>query len=135
MIVTWEPVDRLRPLTALAVVGAGAVLAMAVAGIPNLPLMWPLYQLGVVLPSCGLTRGVVAFARGDLGGAWRWNPASAVVALAFVVVLVRAAAGVTTGRWLHGHTRLRGWHVTVAAVAIALLWANQWRHADLLMNR
>lgn len=62
----------------------------AVTGIPWVPVMWRLYRLGVVLPGCGLTRGGVAVARGDLAGACRWSPATALVVLAVAAGLARA---------------------------------------------
>lgn len=97
--------------------------------------MWPLYRLGVVLPSCGLTRGVVALARGDLAAAWQWNPASSLAAVAAATGVLRAAVGAATGRWLHVHVRPRWWLLVVATLAVALLWVNQWDHAAQLMGR
>lgn len=130
----WSEEDRLRPFTALGLLGVGAAGVLAVVGIPDLPLMWPLYRLGIVLPGCGLTRGTVALAEGDLAGAWRWNPASYLVAAAGATLVVRAVAGHLTGRWAHLRVTWRRWHLAAAGLATALLWVNQWRQAELLMG-
>lgn len=130
----WSETDRWHPLT----VGAGVVLAaapiFALVGIPRLPLMWPLYELGIVLPGCGLTRGVVALARGDLAGAWRWNPASFVVVAAVAATLVRTAAGIASGRWLHALGRPRRWMIVAAGLLVVALWVRQQSNADLLIT-
>lgn len=133
--VALTSLDRLRPLTIGALVIAAAAPVFAAAGIPPVPLMWPLYRLGVVLPSCGLTRGVVALARGDLAAAMEWNPASPLAAVAAAIGLLRAAVGAATGRWLHVLVQPRWWLLVVATVAVALLWVNQWNHAGQLMSR
>lgn len=35
---------------------------------------------GTACPGCGMTRAVVALARGDLSAAWRWHPLAPLVA-------------------------------------------------------
>jgi len=127
--------DGLRAWTIGSLVVATAAAVFAVVGIPSVPVMWPLYRLGVVLPGCGLTRGVVAVARGDLAAAWRWNPASLLVVLAVFGGVARAAVGVATQRWLAVRVVPRPWLLALGAVAVAVLWANQWVHADRLMGR
>jgi len=126
--------DRMRAWTVGSLVIAFAAFVFAVVGIPPVPVMWPLYRLGIVLPGCGLTRGVVAVARGDLVGAWRWNPASLLVVLAVAAGAARAAAGMATNRWLTVRVAPRPWLLALAAAAVVALWANQWAHADRLMG-
>lgn len=118
-----------------AVVIAAAAPAMALVGVPRVPLMWPFYRLGVVLPGCGLTRGVVALAAGDPVGAWRWNPAAFLVAALVPVAIIRFVVGVRTGRWLDVEVHLRWWLVTGAVAAIGALWMHQWANAAALMGR
>ena len=125
--------DGMRVWTFGSLVVALAAVAFAVVSIPPVPLMWPLYRLGVVLPGCGLTRGVVAVVRGDLAGAWGWNPASPLVVLAVAAGIARAAVGTATGRWLTVRIAPRPWLLGVAGAAVVLLWINQWAHADRLM--
>jgi len=124
----------MRAWTVGSLVVALAAVVFAVVGIPPVPVMWPLYRLGVVLPGCGLTRGVVALARGDLAGAWRWNPASLLVVVAVAAGIARAAVGAITDRWLAVRVAPRPWLLALGAVAAAVLWANQWAHADRLMG-
>ena len=106
--------DGLRAWTLGSLIVVAAAPAFAVVGIPQVPLMWPLYQLGVVLPGCGLTRGVVALAGGDLAASLRWNPASPVVVLVAIVGVARAVVGACSGRWLAVRIAPRPWLVTSA---------------------
>ena len=126
--------DDFRSWTLGSLFVTAAAAVFAVLGVPRLPLMWPLYRLGVVLPGCGLTRGVVAFADGDLVGAWRWNPASPFVVLTVAAGIARAGVGAASGRWLAIRVAPRWWLIALGAAAIALLWVNQWAHASLLMD-
>lgn len=126
--------DRLRVWTVGSVVVVAAAAVFAVEGIPGVPLMWPLYRLGIVLPGCGLTRGVVAAARGDLAGAWTWNPASLLVVLTAAVGIARAGIGRVSGRWLSVRVAPRRWLIGLGLAAVAALWVNQWAHAALLMG-
>lgn len=127
--------DAQRAWTVGSLVVAVAAAVFARSGIPPLPLMWPLYRLGVVLPGCGLTRGVVTVARGDLAGAWRWNPASLLVVVAVAAGVARAVVGAATGRWLTARVAPRWWQVALGVVAVGGLWANQWAHAEVLVGR
>ena len=126
-------VDRHRVLTLFA--GGGLIVGslLAVFGMPPLELHGPLHHLGIMSPTCGMTRGVAALLRGDARAAWLYNPASFLVVAGAVVVLVRGAVGVSTGRWLTfvvDVTRV-GW-VAITTVMVAL-WVNQQAHATLLM--
>ena len=130
----WTRDDRLRWFTAATLVVAVAGPAMAVVGIPPLPIVWPLYRLGIVLPGCGLTRGVVALTRGDFPAAWRWNPASVVVGAFALAGVARLGIGLGTGWWLHLRIGSRWWLIAAACGAVAALWLRQYEHADVLMT-
>lgn len=132
--VAWTGDDRLRALTVAAGIILAAAPVMAVAGIPRVPLMWPFYRLGIVLPGCGLTRGVVALARGDVAEAWGWNPASVAVAALAPLVAARFVVGRWSGRWAHVEVRPRWWLIAIGLVAVGILWVNQQANADLLMQ-
>jgi hypothetical protein len=80
----------------------GAV-ALRVLGLPPVDLHGPLHYVGVMDPLCGGSRGMVALTRGDLIGAWRYNPLAPAVAVGAVVALVRAVLGTATGRWINAH--------------------------------
>lgn len=130
----WSAADGIPWLTAFAV--AMPVLAAAFArwGIPPVDLMWSFHRAGVVGPFCGLTRAVVALARGDPGRAWRFDPAVYLVVAGAAALIARAALGVTTGRWLvisPAHPRFA---VAVASALAGLLWVNQQLHADFLLH-
>lgn len=132
--IEWTVADGLRPVTACALVIVLAAAGMAQLGIPSLPIMWPLYRLGLVAPTCGLTRGVVALARTDFADAWSWNPASYLIGFAVTAVAFRFGAGVWTKRWLHMRLRLT-WRLTTAVIVLLVaLWLRQQANADLLMS-
>lgn len=129
---TWTNHDAHANLTRLAAAMVGLAFAFAIFGLPPFGLHAPPHYAGVMAPTCGLTRGVVALARGSLADAVRYNPASILVVAGAFGVLVRAVAGAYAGRWLHIRVRpsLVGWAVLgIAAVALAV---NQQLHAGLL---
>ena len=118
-------------LAALVLVG-GAV--MAVVGIPNVPLMWPMYRFGIVLPSCGLTRGVVEIFRGDFARAWRFNPASFVVVGASALVLAAVATRYELTQHAEASPLLRRVVAIALGAALIVLWINQQLHAEFVMH-
>ena len=132
--VEWGGADQRKVLTRAAVLVVVAAPVMAVAGVPRLPLMWPLHQLDIVLPGCGLTRGVVALARGDLGEAWRWNPGSYVVLAVAGAALMRLGLGLGTGRWIDIRVRQHRTGLIVLAAVVAALWLRQQGQAELLIS-
>ena len=115
------------------VVGASAVLAAALAvfGLPPVSIHGPFHFVGIMDPLCGMTRATRLFARGDFSGAWRYNPASLLLAAAAVAVVVRAIVGWVTGRW--ARLVVDGRSVRIAGVVLlGLLEVNQQLHASLL---
>jgi Protein of unknown function (DUF2752) len=92
----------------------------------------PEHLLGLMDPQCGMTRAVQALARGQLGTAWAYNPASFPLAFAGVGILIGSVVGRVNGRW-PTITFTRPEVVRVAAaLLVALLWANQQLHASRL---
>jgi hypothetical protein len=121
----------------MSVVAAGGMAAAAVlALIGGFPLDMPMptHRFGLVDPTCGLTRGSTAIARGDLGLAWRYNPASLLVMGFGLLGVGRWLAGLVTGQWVS--VRLRPGRAGWLALGIGLLalWAYQQAHADFVMH-
>lgn len=94
----------------------------------------PTFAVGVVTPTCGLTRGVTAILAGQFATAWRFNPASYVVVAIAAAVLLRTAVGFTRRRWVNLSFAVSpaGWAVAVALVTA--LWVNQQANADFVMH-
>jgi Protein of unknown function (DUF2752) len=128
----WEQEDRYRTPTLLAFGMLGAAAVFAQLGLPPLPLHEPTHYAGIMAPSCGLTRGVVAIARGAPSAAWRYNPASFLVFTLGLALVVRAAAGWITGRWLRISVHLTPLSWIILAAAAIALEINQQMHVELL---
>ena len=121
-------------MTVLTIGGLAAAAVLAVIGNTPFDVPMPSHAIGWVTPTCGLTRGSTALARGDLALAWHFNPASLLVPVFALVGVGRAVWGWSTGRWLTIRVRpgWAGWALLVAAVL--LLWANQQSHAGFVMH-
>jgi hypothetical protein len=132
--VRLEGRDRWSLVTVGAAASLVAAVILAVVGVPRTSLMQPLYSLGVVLPGCGLTRGMVALVSGDLSTAWAYNPAAFAVMAVALAAMLRAAVGVVSGRWVHARVRPSPAVIALATAAVALLWLRQQASADLLMG-
>lgn len=132
--ISWSDVDGIPSITALAAVTPVLAAIFARWGIPRVDPMWLFHWAGVVGPSCGLTRAVVALARREPGRAWRFNPAGYVVFGGAVVLLARAAVGLMARRWLVIRPACPRLAVAGAAVAFILLWVNQQSHAAYLLH-
>jgi len=107
---------------------------MALFGLPPADIHGPFHYVGIMDPLCGMTRAFRLLARGQLGRAVTYNPASPLLAVVLVGVVIRAAIGKTSGRWLDVTVvRSRGMYLVIG-LGIAALWINQQIHAGLLMQ-
>jgi hypothetical protein len=131
------PTDHRRWLTRLAVVTALAAAGLGVFGVPPLDLHGPLHHLGIMDPLCGGTRAMFLLLTGDVRGAARFNPIVFPLAAGGVIVLVRAAVGWSTGRWvdLRLSRRLRWIFLGVVVASLVVLELRQQLHAELLVQR
>ena len=129
-----EREDRLsasyRGVAALAV----GSLGLRVFGLPPIDLHSPLHRAGIMDPLCGGTRAALAFAQGDIGLAWRYNPLVPLLALTIAGLLVRWCGGRATGRWITVAVINRRAVVLVAVALVVALWVNQQAHAERLMS-
>ncbi|WP_416529971.1 DUF2752 domain-containing protein [Streptomyces coelicoflavus] len=109
-------------------------VAMAVWGMFPVDLHGPTHDAGIMAPTCGLTRSVVAVFRGDISMAWRYNPAGLLVAVVAVAALARLLAGVFVrcGPVLRVRPGRIGWMVLV--LALVALEIRQQGQAELLMT-
>jgi hypothetical protein len=121
-------------LTVVVVMAGLAAIAMAVFGLPPVDVHGPWHYLGVMDPLCGMTRAVRLLAQAHMARAVEYNPASPLLAVFGAVVLVRAAVGRSTGRWLELRFRWSATAYAALAVLVGLLWAHQQLHAGLLMR-
>lgn len=126
--------DDMRWLSWLSVIGLVSAIVLAVIGGFPLDTPMPTHAFGLVEPTCGLTRGSTAIARGDLALAWRYNPASFLVMAFGVAGIIRLAVGMTTHRWVNVSVRPRrvGWLVLLAA--FVGFWVYQQTNAEFIIN-
>jgi hypothetical protein len=132
--VAWRGREEHGWLTYGALAGILGALALATFGLPPVDIHSPLHYTGIMDPLCGMTRATRALAMGDLGTALRYNPASPLLPLGAALVLVRAAIGWRTGRWLSVAIRWRFTSIVIGLLLLGLLWWNQQANAELLMR-
>lgn len=132
--VSVEDHDTMRWWTWLSVGGLVAAVALALIGGFPFDTPMPTHSFGWVEPTCGLTRGSTAIARGDLALAWRYNPASFAVIAFGLAGIVRAAAGAGSGRWLRLSIRPRAAGWVMLAVGFVALWAYQQSNAEFIIH-
>lgn len=126
--------DGMRAVTYISL--AGIVFAFILARIGGLPfdIPMPTHRFGWVEPTCGLTRGATAIARGHYMTAWRYNPAAFLVMIFGVAGVLRAIVGHATGRWLNLRVRIGRFDWVVAAIALIGLEMYQQQHAAFIIN-
>jgi hypothetical protein len=92
--------------------------------------------MGIMDPLCGGTRAVRLALRGDVAGSWAYNPAGLVVALAAILLVVRLAVGLTSGRWLNvmwtPSRRQRGFLLAALMLVLLVLEIRQQQLAEFL---
>jgi hypothetical protein len=129
----WQSHDRHPTTTRLALIGIPIAALVALVGLPPIDIHGPLHYLGVMGPTCGMTRGVMWSARGDLLRAWQFNPASLLVVPTIIGLTGRALYGKITNRWLNLHIRWRPWWWLIPAVLILLLSIRQQLNVEFLL--
>lgn len=115
-------------------IGAAVATGFAVFGLPPVSLPMPTFAIGLVTPTCGLTRASTALARGDLATAWAFNPASILVASWSAFAFGRWVVGRSRGRWLNVRFRPTPLAWAYLAAAFVVLGINQQMHAELIMH-
>lgn len=111
---------------------AGVALVLN-GGFP-LDMPMPTHSFGWVEPTCGLTRGSTALLRGDLGLAWRYNPASFIAVGGAIAWLARSTVGLVTRRWLNVRVRPTPAIWVGAAAAFSILWFVQQSNAEFIIT-
>jgi hypothetical protein len=129
----WETHDRHPTTTRLALVGIPIAVIVAIVGVPPVDIHGPLHYLGIMGPTCGMTRGVMWTTRGDLARAWQFNPASLLVIPSMLALTGRSVYARITGRWLNLHLRWRPWLWIVPATLIILLSIRQQLNVEFLL--
>lgn len=94
----------------------------------------PTHAVGLVDPTCGLTRASTALARADFAAAWRFNPAGFLIAALEGATAVRAAYGAATRRRVTIHMAWTRRSVAVALIVVGLWWAYQQSNAHFIME-
>lgn len=133
MALSWENYDRHSAMTQLAGVGLVAAFVVAVFGQPPYGFHGPLHYLGIMSPTCGMSRGLMWLTRGNLALAWEYNPASLLLAPAGLVAFTRALFGRATGRWPNLRIRWNWWIGGLLTAALVALTVRQQLHADILI--
>lgn len=126
--------DKLRWITIATGAGLATAVVLAVIGGFPFDVPMPTHSVGWVEPTCGLTRGSTAIARGDLGLAWRYNPAAFLVMGFGAFGLVRTAIGVTTHQWVNATWRFNRIALIALAGAFLALWIYQQQNADFIIH-
>ena len=126
--------NSMRTWTWLSAGGLTAAALLALIGGFPVDMPMPMMTYGWVTPTCGLTRGSTAIARGDLALAWQYNPASFLVAAFGLAGLVRLLIGTATGQWLSVSARPRLPTWLVLATLFVALWAHQQTNAQFIIT-
>ncbi len=103
---------------------AAVHVALSAAGLPSVPC--PAARLGFRCPGCGLTRGVFALCRGDLGDMLAWHALAPLAVTAALLVSVAAFAPLPVRDRLAAAVRTLEHRTGIAVAASALVvlyWA------------
>lgn len=133
-LLRFEPVDQHRWMTLLGSMLVIGVALLAVIGIPSADLHGPLHHLGIMDPLCGATRAMYLSVHGNLQQAMSYNPGAPILLAVAGIVVLRAAVGAASRRWLTVAFPRRSAAVLLG-VALVVLEVNQQSHAALLMSR
>lgn len=128
-----EDHDALPWLVGIALTGLLGALALRWFGLPGADLHGPLHRAGIMDPFCGGTRATFVLSRGDVVGAWSWNPIVVLLAAAILLVLARTVVGTVTKRWMNLYVPRR-YAVGSLVVLMVVVEINQQMQADRLMN-
>lgn len=128
-----ETKDNAPWLVGLLVLGIAGAAWLRVLGLPGADLHGPLHRMGIMDPLCGGTRATYLLVRGDVIGAWSWNPLVPLLAVGVLAVVVRTAIGHLAGRWANLHLPRRMW-VSAVVLGFVVLEVNQQLQADRLIN-
>lgn len=129
--------DRQDHMQWISYVSVGGLLvagALGVIGNSPITILMPTHALGLVEPSCGLTRGATAIARGDFALAWRYNPASFLVISFGLFGAIRLAMGLIAHRWVNIWAQPSTWGWILIGASIFALWINQQTNAEFIIN-
>lgn len=134
---TVDSRDRYWWATAASVGLLAIAAAMATFGLPPIDLHGPNHWFGIMDPLCGGTRAARYTALGEWGLAWKYNPLGIVTVLLVAVLVLRAAVGLITRRWIAVDiywTRRGRWVVgLILGLLLIALEIRQQGRADLLM--
>ena len=126
--------DECRWITYMATIGVVTAVVFALIGGFPLDTPMPTHGFGWVEPTCGLTRGSTAIARGDFALAWQYNPAAFLVMGFGLFGVVRTIAGWTTHRWVNIKVRPGPVANLIGVACFIALWAYQQQHAEFIIN-
>jgi hypothetical protein len=119
--------------TWIALCGLLVALLLAVLGVPHVDIHGPLHYVGVMDPLCGGTRSVYLTLHGHLRDAVRYNPVGPTLVVFAVALVLRAAIGWSSRRWVEVYVPPR-LLIPVAVMTLVALEVNQQLHAALLMQ-
>lgn len=128
-------IDRWPHLIHLVAAGVLGAAGLALFGLPPVDIHGPLHYVRVMDPLCGMTRATRHLARGEMAEALTYNPAVVFPPAVTALVAVRWVWGRLTGVWLDVSVRRSVPLLVLAGVAVAVLWARQQAHVDLLTRR
>lgn len=134
MMISFADTDEMRWLTRAVALGVAAAFVLALIGGMPIDIPMPTHAIGLVDPTCGLTRASIALARGDLSSAWQFNPAVFVLAGTVVAVVLRTVWGLTRHRWVSVRMPMTAPRIAIAVVVLAGWWAYQQSNAQFIMD-